>query len=119
MEEGRNTKRVRKYVGLAVLCLFGPLFILLTNPNNLPLPLLVVPFLWLFVTLFVGIRLLVGRLQNVYGRKSVLIAGFGATLPVLLIIFQSIHQLSIRDVLLSLGLVAVAAVYMLRADFIK
>lgn len=92
---------------------------MLTNPDNLPLPLLVLPFLWLFAVLFVTIRNLLGRMREVRARQAALIAGFGATLPVLLIVFQSIHQLSIRDVLLCLGLVGVAALYMLRADFIK
>ena len=46
-------------------------------------------------------------------------AGIIASVPVLLAVFQSIHQLSIRDVLLSVGLVVLAAVYMLRADFMR
>lgn len=48
-----------------------------------------------------------------------MVSGTIASIPVLLALFQSIHQLSIRDVLLSVGLVMLAALYMLRADFIK
>jgi len=114
-----SLERIKKYTGYVVLYLSGPVFIALTNPDTLPLPLLVLPFLWLFVVLFVTVRLYLGRLTRVNARQTALIAGFTATLPVLLVVFQSIHQLSIRDVLLSLGLVVVAAIYMLRADFIK
>lgn len=112
-------KKLKQFLGYSALYLSGPLFIALTNPDNLPLPLLVLPFLWLFVALFVAIRQVLGRFKDIRTRQATLVAGFGATLPVLLIIFQSIHQLSIRDILLSIGLVGVAALYMLRADFIK
>lgn len=100
------------------LYLSGPAFILLTKPQDLPLPILVFPFIWLFVVLFVSVWLLF-RTRQLPRKQIVLVSGIVATTLVLLAVFQSIHQLTIRDVLLSLGLVSLAAVYMLRADFIK
>lgn len=113
------TRYVRKYGLLFVLYIAGPLFILLTNPHNLPLPLIILPFLWLFTVLFVTSSLILKSRKGITKRKIVIVAGVIASLPVLLAIFQSIHQLSIKDVLLSLGLVLLAAWYVLRADFIR
>ena len=114
-----TTTYIKKYGTLGILYLAGPLFIVLTNPQNLPLPLLVLPFLWLFTVLFVTTSILVRRRKTVTKRQAVITAGIVASIPVLLAIFQSIHQLSIKDVLLSTGLVLLAAWYVLRADFIR
>jgi hypothetical protein len=115
----RTTTYIKKYGALVILYVVGPLFIVLTNPQNLPLPLLVLPFLWLFTVLFITTSILVRRRKSVTKRQAVITAGIVASIPVLLAIFQSIHQLSIKDVLLSTGLVLLAAWYVLRADFIR
>ncbi len=48
-----------------------------------------------------------------------MIASGAASLPVLLLVFQSVHQLTIRDVLVSVSLLAFAIFYISRADFIR
>ena len=100
-----------------VLYLSGPLFLLLTNPKNLSLPLLIFPFLWLFVSIIYGLtglyKLLAGK---PVGRRLQLNFGLIALVPVLLAILQSIHQLSIKDIVLVLGLVAVASFYVSKLD---
>jgi hypothetical protein len=45
-------------------------------------------------------------------------AGTAAALPVLLLVFQSIHQLSVKDVLLVFVLLAAISFYLSKADFI-
>jgi hypothetical protein len=110
---------MRQYGLLTALYISGPLFIVTTDPRDLPLPLLVLPFMWLFTTLFVTTWTVFKRRQNISKRQVVIISGVIASIPVLLAIFQSIHQLSIKDVLLSTGLVLLAAWYVLRADFIR
>lgn len=102
-----------------ILYLSGPLFFAFTSPQSLPLPLLVLPFIWLFSVLFVTTWLILKGRQTVTRKQAVLVSGSIACIPVLLAVFQSIHQLSIKDVLISVGLVTIAAIYMLRADFIK
>jgi hypothetical protein len=111
--------RYGKKLLTGLLFIIGPVFLLTTDPNALPLPLLVVPFIWLFSSLFVASWMLLSRKDNISRRQVALVAGIIASVPVLLAVFQSIHQLSIRDVLLSVGLVVLAAVYMLRADFMR
>lgn len=109
-----------KKAGLAALYISGPLFLMLVNPTGLALPLLIVPFLWLFAVLFVTVLWIaqtkIGKLPR---KRAVIVASIVATLPVLLLLFQSIHQLSVKDVLLSIGLIAVASFYLYRADFIR
>lgn len=118
-EMQKTATYIRKYGVIALLYVCGPLFFVTTNPHNLPLPLLVLPFLWLFTVLFVTTASLVKRRNTVSRRQVVISAGVVASIPVLLAIFQSIHQLSIKDVFLSAGLVLLAAWYVLRADFIR
>lgn len=112
-------KKLQSYAGLIVLYLSGPLFFMATNPESLPLVMLVIPFVWLFVCLFVTTQLVLRNRKQANKRQTVMVSGVVASIPVLLALFQSIHQLSIRDVLLSVGLVVLLAIYMLRADFIK
>lgn len=115
----KTTKHLQRYGLLLLLYISGPLFLLFTNPQNMPLPLLVLPFLWLFIALFTGSWWLLQRRQGISRQQTILVSSLIAALPVLLAIFQSIHQLSIKDVLLSVGIVVLAALYMLRADFIR
>lgn len=119
MHKYLRSKNLRLYGLFTVLYISGPLFFALTSPKSLPLPLLVFPFLWLFSCLFVTSWLLLTRHYKVNKRQASMVSGTIASIPVLLTVFQSIHQLSIRDVLLSVGLVVLTALYMLRADFIK
>ena len=112
-------RSLKKYALIVALYAAGPIFFMSTNPESLPLPLLVLPFIWLFAVLFTATWLLLSASESIQRKKAVMIAGCVASIPVLLAVFQSIHQLSVRDVLLSVGLVLLAAVYMLRADFIK
>lgn len=109
-----------KVIGLAVLYVAGIVFLMSTNPAHLPLPLIMVPFLWLFITLFATSWLLLGIAGPFKGRRQrLLVAGAVSTLPVLMLIFKSIHQLTARDVILAIALVGVATFYVSRADFIK
>lgn len=96
-----------------------PVFMLITNPESLPLPLLVIPFLLLFAALYLTVKLLLDRyFSNLYGRPLKGVAFTLAGLPVLLIILQSIGQLSIRDLLITLGLVLGLIFYFRKTDFL-
>ena len=120
MSDSPQPKRVsHKVIGLAVLYAFGPVFLMSTNPSHLPLALIVVPFLWLFAALFATAWLMLGLIGPFKPRKRrFLVAGAGSSLPVMLLVFRSIHQLTLRDVLLTAALIAVATFYVSRADFI-
>jgi phosphoglycerol transferase MdoB-like AlkP superfamily enzyme len=114
------TPHKTRLAGLTILCVSGLVFFTLTNPARLPLVLLVLPFMWLFTVIFWSVWLLLG-LSTVLSptRRRVLIAGATAMLPSLLLVFQSIHQLTARDVLLTVAFIGLAVFYVSRADFIK
>jgi hypothetical protein len=91
-----------------------------TNPANLPVPFLIVPFLWLFVAIFMTVHIILeSRLASIARKRRVVIAGVCATLPVLLLVFESIHQLSLKDFLITVALIVCVSFYMMRADFIE
>ena len=101
---------------LILLFLIG--FMLITNPNRLPLLLLMVPFLVFFFFLFYILKSF-GKNQSKLRRRQRLIrAGVVASIPVLLLVLQTIHQLTIKDVLITLGLVLLATYYLNKADFL-
>jgi hypothetical protein len=105
---------------LIVLILLGPLFMAMTDPTRLPLPLLIVPFVWLFAVLYLSINFVVNwQWPGAPKKRRIVIAGVGAALPVLLLVFESIHQLTVKDFLIAAALVACISFYMSRADFIK
>ena len=83
------------------------------SPNNVPSFLLVIPFILLFTLLLSGIFYLL-ELRGVNSKKSLKIASLCASLPILLLVLQSIGQLTIRDVLTVLLLFAISYFYISR-----
>jgi hypothetical protein len=85
-----------------------------TNPQTLPSPVLIVPFIMIFmVTMLVFLSIAAAR--HVPRRRALRIAAFGAALPTLLLVLQSLGQLTVRDVLTILVLFCIAYFYMTRA----
>lgn len=85
------------------ILLFGLLAIMLialflgTNPQQLPSVFLVMPFLVIFSALFWGAKwFILRRYSNI--RKANRIAVLCASLPTLLLVLQSLGQLTIKDV---------------------
>jgi len=94
---------------LIVALLYGGLlmFLLTTNPNKLSITWLIVPFVWLFLALFVSVQLLIDllRLHNTSSSKRQLtIAAVCAAIPTLMLLLDSINQLTIKDSLLIVAL---------------
>lgn len=109
-----------KIIALLALYAVGPIFMSVTNPQTVPLVLLIVPFLWAFLALFVTSWLVLGRVGILsHGRRRLLLSGIGATLPVLLLVLNSIHQLTMRDFLIVITILTIITIYLSRADFLK
>jgi len=113
-------KQVQKLIILIGLWISLPLFLMLTNPETLPLPLLLVPFLLLGLSIYktaeLGYRVLFKERDK--SRLRVL-AAITAFLPTLLLILASIGQLTIRDTAIVLGLLILLTFYLRRIDFLK
>jgi hypothetical protein len=82
------------------------------DPNKVPSFILVFPFILLFVILLSAISLLL-RHFHIEGKKNIKIAALCASLPILLLVLQSIGQLTVRDVL------TVALLFMLSFFYIS
>lgn len=91
-------------VALYMLAIMGfPLFLLVTNPNNLPLVGMVLPFILLFITVFMTVRTLIVAFMSVSHKFVVTLSLIAALTVLLLAVFQSLHQLNARDVLIIIG----------------
>ena len=112
-----NVRR-KQYAVVIGLLLVVILFISFTSPKKVPLPLLVFPFFALYVAVFLMMKLNMTR-KTASSKTIVITSGLVAAFPALLVIFQSIHQLTIKDVLIVFALVCVVAFYLARADFIE
>lgn len=102
------------------------LLLLFTSPANLPSAVLIAPFILLYISIFVTVKelmhLLRGGDQNkIVGMKASrprLIAALIAGFPVLLLILQSIGQLSTWDILTVVALFIVAYFYIVKSSVI-
>jgi hypothetical protein len=98
------------------LLLFG------TDPNELPLPLLILPFILLFLLIFLGTLFIFQQKTHslkLFTNRSVTVAMTVAILPVLLVVFQSIHQLTFKDVLVSFALLGGILFYISKTNLIN
>lgn len=99
-------------------CFVG--FLLLTDPNKVALPLLMVPFALLGVIFYqtlLLVSLLARRQKSSYLGK--IIALSVATLGVGLLLLQSLNQLTWRDGLLAVLFAGLFWLYIWRADFLR
>lgn len=112
-------KQVQKLTTLLLLWISLPVFLLATNPDNVPLPLLIVPFILLAAALYkTATTLLRLTFTKASTHRIRIMAVVISLLPTLLIILSSIRQLTIRDVAIVGGLLVLIVFYMRRLDFL-
>jgi hypothetical protein len=111
--------KYKKILGLIALYCSLPILLVTTAPNTLPLPLLMVPFILLFITLFTTVVFASRHLSDgrTTRRRIYILSGMVAAAPVLLLVFQSLHQLSIIDVFITVTLLVGSGFYISRIDF--
>lgn len=91
--------KMTRILRIAGICSVILLFVLLsTDPQRLPSIILVSPFILLFVIIFTGILFMLGAYAMTQQRK-IRIGLIGAAAPVVLLVLQSLGQLTVRDVL--------------------
>lgn len=114
-----STNSKRKLIRLGVLYASLPLFFLLTNPQEIPLPLLILPFVLLYLSLYFSVKLVLERFsrQQQFKLRSSIAATL-AGLPVMLVVLQSTGQLSVSDLLIVLGLMVGTVFYFRKAGFL-
>ncbi|HKU19248.1 MAG TPA: hypothetical protein VJP80_08390 [Candidatus Saccharimonadales bacterium] len=90
------------------------LLLITTQPTKLPSALLILPFVLMFFVLTGAIGLLLSWRSTRLTAKKYKLGALGASLPVLLLVLQSIGQLTLRDVLIIIALFALAYFYVAR-----
>lgn len=123
MYKALGFKKIIRILLIIAFYLSLPLFILFTNPQNLALPLLVLPVLLLFLIIYVTVYLLffkkLKRSKRLSKTRIYIISGIVALVPVLLIVLASIGQFTIRDIILATVIVVCISWYLLKVDFLK
>lgn len=100
-------KRQLLAIGACVVLL--SILFLATDPNSLPSFFLIVPFIIIFIILYIALWL---AIRNFVSRaKAIKVAALCASVPLLLLILQSIGQLTFRDVFTIVALFALAYFY--------
>jgi hypothetical protein len=92
---------------LALTCL-----LLTTQPGQLPVVVLMVPFVGFFIILTLAVALFLRRQGGAMTMRDLRIGAVAAALPVILLIMQSVGQLTVRDVLMVIAFFAVVAFYL-------
>lgn len=109
----------KKLTSISVLTVLLVFLLLSTSPDSLPLPLVITPFILIFAILYLFTRLLLdGYAPNLGTRAKRGLSLIIAALPVLLLILQSISQLTARDLLITLGLILLLLFYFRKIDFL-
>jgi predicted membrane channel-forming protein YqfA (hemolysin III family) len=84
-----------------------------TDPNRIPSFMLILPFVLLGVALSAGIAFVLER-RGVPRLRSLRLGIFLTALPIVLLVFQSIGQLTTRDVVTILALFVISYFYAIR-----
>jgi len=98
---------------LALLVIFSS-----TRPDKMPSLMLIIPFLLMFLALWLILSVVIALISSRSPRKIARSAAFIAGLPILLLVLQSIGQLTLRDVMIIIALFAVSYFYVARTNTI-
>lgn len=105
---------MKKALIVSALCLIAVVLLFsTTDPNKVPSFILPIPF----VLLFVSVLILASWLLQHYGmamRRSVRVGVLCAGIPILLLVLQSIGQLTLKDVLTIIVLFSISYFYVAR-----
>lgn len=112
--------QVQKLIRVIIVWISLPIFLLLTNPETLALPLLIIPFIILLLGLYMSSVLFLDTFfKDLSISRKKTMALVTAVLPTILLLLASIKQLTIRDTGLIFGLLFLLMFYLRRLEFIK
>ncbi len=111
----------RQLLGTSATWAILALFMALTTPGKLPVVMLIVPFILLYIALYSTWNL-IGVLKNRFFASKPSSArkprGMALSLSaVLLLVLQSLGQLTLRDVITLLAIVTLGYLYLARSRF--
>ncbi len=111
---------IKKTIGAVLLSMILLGFFFLTNPSDLPLAALFVPFLLIYACTFLILReISLLLMKSVKDSYRLWIVGAIAFIPVALLLTLSAGQTDAKDVLLFFLLVILLIFYFSRTNFLK
>jgi hypothetical protein len=118
MPSSKNKNKLR-LLKLLIIAVFLMGFFVLTDPSELSAHFLVVPFIFVFIIIYlVSISVVELAFASYNRRKQVFLAVMISTAPTGLLLLQSISQLSLRDSILTLLFLVLFGFYVLKQDLI-
>lgn len=92
------------------------LFFVFFNPNNLPLVLFLAPFILIFVLLYQSVKLTLRTFFTLQPKQERVVILVLSIMPVVMLVIQSITQLTLRDVVLCLAITVILVWYGLKVN---
>ncbi len=100
-------------IAIGVMLLGAVIFFLSVNPGDLPLVALIGPFLYLSVFLFLCFY----QMSKLFRFNNLKLTSLILTiLTVVLLVMSSLHQITIKDIVLSVTLTAILTWYITRLE---
>ncbi len=100
---------------LLLIFLYGSflIFLFTTDPTKMAVGWLILPFIWLFISLFLTFLYLIDWFSptHKHDRRQTITAALLAAVPTVMLLLDSVDQLTIKDFLLIVGLGILAAFY--------
>lgn len=96
--------------------LLALIFFTSVSPEGLPLIYILVPFFIVFILLYATVNMILATFFDISRYQKRLISLVLSIMPVLLLIIQSITQLTIRDIILCLAITVIIIWYSSRAQ---
>ena len=93
----KNKKVIYYLLALGV----GMLLLLATNPEQLPIPLLLIPFLYMYVMVYLGVMLMSRKMFAIPRLPARMIAFSVSSVLIFLLVMRSLVNLSILDVVIA------------------
>jgi len=90
-----------------------------TQPARLPSAVLIVPFALMFAILALTISLAIGWRHGGMSARALRAGFLGAVLPILLLVLQSVGQLTVRDALTLFALFGITYFYMSKVNAVR
>ncbi len=111
-----NKSTIRKLIFIAAMYIGFVVFLFSTNPQNIAVGWLILPFIWMFILLFISSLFVINSLSsdNIGSKKQFTTAIVVALVPSLILILDSVSQLTERDILLILVFGCIATFYAIR-----
>lgn len=106
-------KKFKKLVFITSPFLFVLVLMVSTDPFQLPIPVLTLPFILISIGCFFSFRAFINSFHQTKQRSN-LISGLMTSILLLTLLLQSIRQLSFKDVVILLALLSSATFYVHR-----